>query len=371
MTLQVQCPQCAKQFKAKPELAGKRVKCSQCQAIITIPGGAAAAPAGATPQRRPAAPQQRMAPLMPMQSAAPPMGSILDLLADSTLGELKSAPMARQGEMLCPACQAVCPMGAALCTSCGLDFRDGKVIGFEEQKKKNPQTKALIQALIAATIVVISLALTSVFVALVGTKNLGFLSNPIAKFTEAHKDFPLSWINFGYAGLFVGGILMVLFFFSLLADAFTAGKAHGWLFLFVPGYAVYFLATHWKETRKTFVGFIVGGWLVGFGWLVQMNSFVPKVLVDPSKKKKKSAIERPYRLAQGTAEQSAARPAVPQSIDPREVAIASLLTCGETGQIVHEAQNSRGWGRFESPTHYFCHRLLRMTDVEMPPTSGT
>ncbi len=298
MSLQVQCPQCAKQFNAKPELAGKRVKCSQCGGVIAIPGGTAAAAPGAVAKQppaaapRPAAAQRPTAPpkmAPPMQPATPQMGSMLDLLGDSKLGELKAATFARQGEILCPNCQEVGPMGAAVCVKCGYDYRDGKIIGFEEVKKANPKVQALIRALLVALLIIVITGITNTFVALVATKQLTFLANPIAKFTEAHKDFPLSWINFGYAGLFVGMVLMVLFYFSILADAFRAKPAFGWMFLFVPGFAVYFLATHWKDTWWTFLCFTFGTWLMAIGLLVQMNSYVEPPKLDPTKKKKKKS----------------------------------------------------------------------------------
>jgi hypothetical protein len=31
------CPQCAKAFKAKAEMAGKKVKCAQCAAVVLVP----------------------------------------------------------------------------------------------------------------------------------------------------------------------------------------------------------------------------------------------------------------------------------------------------------------------------------------------
>ncbi|MGE0608621.1 MAG: hypothetical protein AB7O62_16120 [Pirellulales bacterium] len=331
MSVQVQCPKCAKQFKAKPELAGKRVKCSQCGAVITIPGGspAGAAPAAAkpAPQQRPAAQQQpggfpQMAP--PMQQSAPQMGSMLDLLGDSKLGELKAAPFARQGEMLCPNCQEPGPMGAAVCVKCGFDFRDGKVIGFEEAKQANPKTQAMIRAILAAFAIIVLTGVTSAFVGAVAANQVKFLSEPIAKFTEKHKDFPLAWVNFGYAGLFVGAVLMVLFYFSLLADAFKAKPVFGWMFMFVPGFAIYFIATHWKETWWTFMCYLMGAWLLGVGLLIKMNAFIVVKIEDPSKKKKKSAIEAPRDLAQAGKEALSAQRGRRPAIGPAEYAAARV-----------------------------------------------
>ena len=53
MTIAVAC-QCGKRFAAKPELAGKRVKCPSCGQPLTVPGSAApqavsASAAAATP----------------------------------------------------------------------------------------------------------------------------------------------------------------------------------------------------------------------------------------------------------------------------------------------------------------------------------
>lgn len=37
MSLQIQCPGCSANLRAKPEMAGKRLKCPQCQKVLTVP----------------------------------------------------------------------------------------------------------------------------------------------------------------------------------------------------------------------------------------------------------------------------------------------------------------------------------------------
>lgn len=89
MPIRVVCS-CGQQFAAKDELAGKRVKCPKCQAVLTIP--AAGAPAAAS-------------------------GKALSSLLDD-------AGM-RAGVRRCPGCGAELAEAAVLCVLCGYDTRRG------------------------------------------------------------------------------------------------------------------------------------------------------------------------------------------------------------------------------------------------------
>jgi hypothetical protein len=121
MPIKVTC-QCGKSFAAKDELAGKAVKCPNCQQPLRIPG----APAAAAPGRNLAAPLPSAAPRQQATSAAafgPPSnaGGGAHSLFDEA--GLKQAPV---GATMCPGCAAPMPTGAVVCIKCGYNAKLGR-----------------------------------------------------------------------------------------------------------------------------------------------------------------------------------------------------------------------------------------------------
>jgi hypothetical protein len=127
MPIKVTC-QCGKSFAAKDELAGKAVKCPNCQQPLRIPG----APAASSP-RAPAAPQPGLA--QPLPSAAPRQpatsasafgpppgaGGGVHSLFDEV--GLKQAPT---GAIMCPGCAQPLPPNAVICIKCGYNTKLGR-----------------------------------------------------------------------------------------------------------------------------------------------------------------------------------------------------------------------------------------------------
>ena len=133
MPIKVTC-QCGKSFAAKDELAGKAVKCPNCQQPLRIPG----APAAAAPGRNLAAPLPSAAPRQQASSAAafgpPPSSSGSSIYggparppgpSDSMFDDvgLKQAPA---GAIICPACAAPMTPGAVVCIKCGYNAKLGR-----------------------------------------------------------------------------------------------------------------------------------------------------------------------------------------------------------------------------------------------------
>lgn len=123
MPIKVTC-QCGKSFAAKDELAGKAVKCPNCQQPLRIPGAPAAAPAA--PARNLAAPLPSAAPRQQATSAAafgPPShaGGGAHSLFDEA--GLKQAPV---GATMCPGCAAPMTPGAVVCIKCGYNAKLGR-----------------------------------------------------------------------------------------------------------------------------------------------------------------------------------------------------------------------------------------------------
>jgi hypothetical protein len=110
MPIKVTC-QCGKSFAAKDELAGKAVKCPNCQQPLRIPQAGIAAPLPSASPPQPARPQQA-APMPPAGG-----GSVFDEIG------LKAAPA---GAMLCPGCAQPLPPNAVLCIKCGYNLKLGR-----------------------------------------------------------------------------------------------------------------------------------------------------------------------------------------------------------------------------------------------------
>jgi len=108
--LHVHCP-CGKNLKAKPELAGRKVKCPGCGQPVSLPA-APVTSAGAAPG-----------------AVAPPAATEKD----------------------CPRCLATVPAAMVLCVSCGFDFRTGKTVKMAaktEEKKDKPAVPEVKEELI-------------------------------------------------------------------------------------------------------------------------------------------------------------------------------------------------------------------------------
>lgn len=119
--------QCGKTLKAKAEAAGKRVRCPVCGEVAQVPAAPAEAPAAPAPaepsggglelklqgEPEPEAPKE---PELGLQDYQPELGE------HKVEGEGKH----------CPGCHMRLPAAALICTTCGYDFRTGKV--FEEPK---------------------------------------------------------------------------------------------------------------------------------------------------------------------------------------------------------------------------------------------
>ena len=109
------CASCGREFRWKPELAGKKAKC-KCGAVVAVPTVApGAAPAPAAVEHDPfemAGEPEPAAP--PLQYRSPPVAAPAPVM---------SGP---PQQLACPACGAPAIPTAVLCTSCGYNFRTGQ-----------------------------------------------------------------------------------------------------------------------------------------------------------------------------------------------------------------------------------------------------
>ncbi len=123
VTLDVSCPGCEKAYKVPAELAGKKIKCKACGAIVPVPAARGAAkPAAATPAaKKPAAATPEAKPEDAPIAFKKPFAAADDDDDDAT-------PMAviNEGDApRCPHCaQELDPPTARICRNCGYDMRE-------------------------------------------------------------------------------------------------------------------------------------------------------------------------------------------------------------------------------------------------------
>ena len=117
------CGACGKEYRWKPELAGKKAKC-KCGGVIAVPAAAPAQPAAASakPATKPAA---RPAP-KPAAEQDVDFDGLYALAQEET--KATSRPQAADESASgyrCPSCSAGIPPGTAVCPNCRLDMRTG------------------------------------------------------------------------------------------------------------------------------------------------------------------------------------------------------------------------------------------------------
>ena len=266
--LAVQCPGCGAGYRLGAQLAGKVVKCKQCGGQIVV-GGAA-----------PAMARQHAA-----AAAGPAFGSIGDLLDDAGPGKIIAPPTLLPGQTLCPYCQKPIPMGAALCVECGMDFRAGKAIA---TKIERPRTEAE-QARVDSWIALISVIFLPFLLLIPGAIGL-----------VCWLAFDLGSIDgvWGFVlksgSLFlavIGGSLAILGYFSLLADALQEGPAKGLMFLFLPFYPIYFVATRWQKCRRTYINF----WIAYSMCIAGMPGLIDRIQAALEEKDAPTKKDKRYR----------------------------------------------------------------------------
>ena len=150
MSIAVQCGSCKKRMTAKDKLAGRKVKCPQCGAVVAIPKPASA-PTAASPKPAPATKRAATAKPKPAPEPAPATNPLLDEIplasdpgAASGMNDLldefplasgsdaasdplsgSPGPSSASGSK-CASCGAAMEPGSVLCVECGYNTLTGK-----------------------------------------------------------------------------------------------------------------------------------------------------------------------------------------------------------------------------------------------------
>lgn len=110
------CTACGKEYRWKPELAGRKAKCG-CGAALVVPAGP---PGGGDPA--PAAKPAASAPAaLPSVASATPAPNAKPI-------DAKPTDDAAVGRGSCPSCGAALAAGAVLCVNCGYNLKTGQTL---------------------------------------------------------------------------------------------------------------------------------------------------------------------------------------------------------------------------------------------------
>lgn len=127
------CMACGKEYRWKPELAGRKAKCG-CGAALVVP---AERPGGAAP---PVAAARAAAVTRPAESPAS-----ASIPVAST-----AVPVAAPAGAACPSCAASLAPNAVLCVNCGYNLKTGKMLSVvverDEPEPDEPPAKTAVTA---------------------------------------------------------------------------------------------------------------------------------------------------------------------------------------------------------------------------------
>ncbi len=277
MKIAIQCGQCGKQYKVKPELAGKKVKCQACGEKILVPAGsdtpseapakkaspekakapaAKAAPAAKpAPAKKPAAAQAAAAPAL--LDTGPLQHSILDE-AMSTAARLPEA-----GEVYCPGCKAIVSAANVLCVNCGFDLQSGRstrVYSEANRPKRRPGQRPILGIFVALISILYGMAGAVLFTFLIvlSVMLLVKLGLPTAENAEpviGMFGMPV-FILLATAGLlmFISGIGIFRYAKGATLNAGLGAKIYVWtltiLLCIVVGRAIYTSTARYKEKAQ-------------------------------------------------------------------------------------------------------------------------
>jgi hypothetical protein len=234
MTIKVSCS-CGQMISAKDELEGQTLLCPKCHQPLTI-GAAAAAPKGKARDAE-------------------------DAFEDVGLKEVKGKR--------CPSCGAGLKPGAVLCVQCGFHLETGgrvssdlttrrakagsaermlelaqetiEVEKSEERKMRSQGAPAWV--LFAALVIVCGFAASMYLL----PRNQAFL-----------------YTGWGFIAL--GGLISFIYSIRLVIVAFQEDMVCGLLYLFLPFYSLYYIATRWAKCGGLMIRAIMGGLVIGLGF---------------------------------------------------------------------------------------------------------
>jgi hypothetical protein len=288
------CPACGRKFQTKAELAGKKIRCTGCGAGVRVPTPAPEATARAAPSQ----PASKTDEGKSGTAAAPERGGVELTDWESDVGEgYALAPdeeVVSSEQVKTPnRTEAVLPSRSAAMQQVRQEADKQQAVETQEQaaeakkKKKKKKKKGSGYSNSRDTLILVGCA--GALVALLAGLAWAF----------PHFRFPL-----GALLCVIGFIVYLLGWAAMKQLVAEEGTFKLLLFRFFPPYQLWFVATHWGET-KDFVAFFGAGLLI-----LTLGGFVLKLA--PMTKEERESAARYEKLQKGR--QAEAPPALPAGI---------------------------------------------------------
>lgn len=227
MSISVTCEGCRRRFQATDKLAGKKAKCPRCGEVIPVP------------------------------ETEPPQAR-----TSSSAGSPGEEEAAAEFALCCSSCHARLASDAVLCVRCGTDQRTGRqveaspasrkavavdgeeterpVVGTASETGREAVWRTLVLVLLLGVVASVSAGLGWLLAAKLDPSFMG-----IAPYLRILVSLPT-----------------VFYFLKLAAEAFFDNVLSGLLFIFLPFYWIYYLASNWDDLEGMFLPYIIcfGGW---------------------------------------------------------------------------------------------------------------
>ena len=287
------CPSCRRKFSTKPELAGKKIRCTGCGAGVRVPGSEQESAGQAMPDKSHAHPHSEHldAPARPLAGRTVPAERLASADVDQMqpsplldeLGWVKSTKRHRRAEPVLSSRTELMEQVRQKATEEEAVTSQKKAEKVKKTKKKKRKNSGYFDPKETLTLV----AWVSVFVAV-----LAFLA----------WGYPGTRFPLGAVLCVIGFIVYLLGWTAIRQVVAEEGVLKAMFFRFCPPYQWWFIFTRWDETRDFFAFFLAGATIMAIGGAIIKTS---------EEGKRAEASDQAFQKMQNARQAEAAPPALP------------------------------------------------------------
>lgn len=270
MTITFPCPACGKQYKAKPEQAGKKIKCKDCGTVVPIPVPRGQSAQSGT-QTGPALRSQSGSSVRYSGASAPPKpqrGDVEEVACPSCQAPCRILPQWRGQTLECPSCKRrfVVPHKGAAPARVAADAQffseddGGPEYNFTDEGESNLDDSLPPREEAAPAIPTRKKKKP----AALGNWSLGGGMPKVAAGVAVVALIGLAAVSSvgSILLLMIGAVTLLVGYIWMLVTPFRESVVCGIMWLFVPFYALYYLCSRWEDTWRPFTTYLAGWGLV-------------------------------------------------------------------------------------------------------------
>jgi DNA-directed RNA polymerase subunit RPC12/RpoP len=287
------CPSCRRKFSIKPELAGKKIRCTGCGAGVRVPESEQESAGQATPGKSHADPHSEHldAPVRPLAGRTVPAERLASADVDQMqpsplldeLGWVKSTKRHRRAEPVLSSRTELMEQVRQKTTEEEAVASQKKTEKVKKTKKKKRKSSGYFDPKETLTLV----AWVSAFVAV-----LAFLA----------WGYPGTRFPLGAVLCVIGFIVYLLGWTAIRQVVAEEGILKAMFFRFCPPYQWWYIFTRWDETRDFFAFFLAGATIMSIGGAIIKTS---------EEGKRAEASDQAFQKMQKARQPEAAPPAFP------------------------------------------------------------